>query len=343
MRNSVTKPLVTVPSAAGTITRLACAYAEAKGVEVADLLRRAGLSREQIDDKQARLEVRSQVSFLDLVAEAVGDNYLGFHLAQNYDLREGAFLYYVLASSDRLGEALRRGARYSSIVNEGIRLTLREGKWIDLVVEYVDVARPLERHQIEFLIVTVVRICRQITSRQLIPDAVCFAHPRKATSEMKSFFGSDPRFGAEVDAVTFSSSVRDIPAVNADPYLNDLLVKYFEEALALRKVSRKPFGLGVENALATLLPHGKVLKGEVARKLGVSQRTLARRLSSEGLTFAGVLQTLRSDLAKRHLKDQNLSVSTIAWLLGYQNVSAFTNAFKRWTGKPPRAIRRELQ
>jgi AraC-like DNA-binding protein len=343
MRNSVTTPPATGPSAAGTITRLACAHAEEKGVAVADLLRKADLSREQIDDKQARLEVRSQIRFLELVAEAVGDDYLGFHLAQNYDLREGGFLYYVLASSDRLGEALQRGARYSSVVNEGIRLTLREGKWIDLVVEYVGVARPLERHQIEFLIATVVRICRQITGRQLIPQAISFAHPRKATSEMKAFFGSDPRFGAEADAVIFSLSVREISAVNADPYLNDLLVKYFEEALACRKVGRKPFGLGVENALATLLPHGKGLKGEVARKLGVSQRTLARRLSSEGLTFAGVLQTLRSDLAKRHLRDQDLSVSMIAWLLGYQNVSAFTNAFKRWTGKPPRATRRELQ
>jgi AraC-like DNA-binding protein len=342
MGNFVTKTLATVPSAVGTITRLACACAEDEGVEVENLLQQAGLSREHIDDKQARLEVRSQIRFLDLVAKSVDDDHLGFHLARNYDLREGGFLYYVLASSDRLGKALQRGARYSSVVNEGIRLALREGKRIELVVEYVDVARPFERHQIEFLIVTVVRICRQITGRHLIPHDITFTHACKATSEMNTFFGREPRFGAETDAVTFSSSIRDIPAVNADPFLNDLLVKYFEETLARRKETRKSFGLGVENALATLLPHGKGLKAEVARKLGVSERTLARRLSSEGLTFAGVLQTLRSDLAKRHLDDQDLSVSVIAWMLGYQNVSAFTNAFKRWNGKPPRASRRAL-
>ena len=91
------------------------------------------------------------------------------------------------------------------------------------------------------------------------------------------------------------------------------------------------------------MPHGKAQAGKVARKLGMSQRTLARRLASEELRFAGVLQELRYDLARRHLADKELSISQIAWLLGYHNVSAFTNAFKRWTGKTPRVTRQKLQ
>jgi AraC-like DNA-binding protein len=89
-----------------------------------------------------------------------------------------------------------------------------------------------------------------------------------------------------------------------------------------------------------LLPHGKAQIREVAPKLGLSQRTLSRRLAAEGLTFAQVRQTLRADLADRHLADKDLSISKIAWLLGYQDVSGFSNAFKRWTGKAPRAMRR---
>jgi AraC-like DNA-binding protein len=116
------------------------------------------------------------------------------------------------------------------------------------------------------------------------------------------------------------------------------LIKYCEQALTARSTKQSSFGLNVENVIALRLPHGKA-RGEIARKLGVSQRTLARRLSSEGLTFASVLQRLKSDLAKRHLADETLSISEIAWLFGYQDVSAFTHAFKRWTGKAPRAIR----
>src|SRR5262245_43967314 len=104
----------------GVMTRLACIRAQEEGVEVAPLLRNAGLTQEQIDDPGARLDVRRQIKFLDFVAAELDDELLGFHLAQKYDLRMIGLLYYTQASSESIGEALRRGARYSSIVNEGI-------------------------------------------------------------------------------------------------------------------------------------------------------------------------------------------------------------------------------
>jgi AraC-like DNA-binding protein len=95
----------------------------------------------------------------------------------------------------------------------------------------------------------------------------------------------------------------------------------------------------VENAISSVLPHGKVLVEDVARSLRMSKRTLARRLSDEGLNFTEILQQLRRDLAVRYLDDRKLHVSKIAWLLGFHDVSAFTHAFKRWTGKTPRELR----
>ena len=187
---------------------------------------------------------------------------------------------------------------------------------------------------------TLVRICRQLTNRHVRPSRVSLTHRRKDDSaELRNFFGSDVKFGAAADEVAFSTSIKQMPVVGADPYLNELLIKYCEQALTARSSKRSSFGSNVENVIALHLPHGKARVGEIARKLGVSQRTLARRLSSEGLTFATVLQRLKSDLAKRHLADETLSISEIAWLLGYRDVSAFTHAFKRWTGRAPTAIR----
>jgi AraC-like DNA-binding protein len=71
----------------------------------------------------------------------------------------------------------------------------------------------------------------------------------------------------------------------------------------------------------------------------MSERTLARRLSDEGLNFTEILQQLRCELALRYLDDRKLHVSKIAWLLGFHEVGAFTHAFKRWTGKTPRRMR----
>ena len=121
-----------------------------------------------------------------------------------------------------------------------------------------------------------------------------FTHRRRNdTAELRTFFGSEVTFGAAVDEVIFPTSIKQMAVVDADPYLNDVLIKYCEQAIAARSTKRSSFGLNVENVIALHLPHGKAQAGEIARKLGVSQRTLARRLSSEGLTFAGVLQRLK--------------------------------------------------
>ena len=340
MRDSDGNDLDTFPSALGIVTRLACRRAEQEGVETGLLLRKAGLTQQQIDDPGTRLAVRNQIRFLDLAATTLKDNCLGLHLAQKFDLRMSGLFHYVLASSETLGEALQRGVRYSAIVNEGITLKLHEERETRINFEYAGVARHLDRHQIEFAMATFVRMCRQLTNRHLQANRVSFTHQRSDdTSEYRTFFGSDVSFGAAVDEVAFPASVRQIPILGADPYLNKLLISYCDQALSARSTRRNSFGSSVENVIALHLPHGKARVGEIARKLGVSQRTLARRLSSEGLTFASVLQRLKSDLAKRHLADETLSISEIAWLVGYQDVSAFTHAFKRWTGKAPSAIR----
>jgi AraC-like DNA-binding protein len=340
VRDSNGVELDTFPSAMGIMTRLACDRAKQEGVDVDALLHEAGLTHQQIDDPRIRLAVKAQIQFLELAAKTLRDDCLGFHLAQKFELRMIGLLHYVLASSGTLDEALQRAARYSAIVNEGITLRLHEGKSVGLNFEYDGVGRHTDCHQIEFAMVTLVRTCRQLTNRHLPASQVSFTHQRKKeVTEFRTFFGSEVTFGAAVDELAFSSSIRGMPIVGADHYLNDLLVEYCEEAISTRASKPSSFGRNVENAITLLLPHGKAQAPTVARKLGVSRRTLARRLASEKLTFARVVQQLKSDLAKRHLADASLSISEIAWLLGYQDVSAFTHAVKRWTGETPRAVR----
>ena len=130
-------------------------------------MRKAGLTRQQIDAPGTRLSVKSQIKFLELAATTLKDELLGFHLAQSVELRLMGLLYYVMASSEILEEALRRGARYSAIVNEGIVLKYREGRDVGIRFEYVGVPRHSDRHQIESSMVTLVRACRQLTNRHL--------------------------------------------------------------------------------------------------------------------------------------------------------------------------------
>ncbi len=183
-----------------------------------------------------------------------------------------------------------------------------------------------------------VRLCRQLTGLRLVPSRTRLTHRRsnQGGSELAAYFGGYITFGARADELTFVGGIQDMAVASADPYLNELLVANCEQALSHRPTNRGTFRSAVENAIVPLLPHGKVRASEIAARLGLSQRTSARRLALEGVTFSEVLESLRGDLARQYLSDPDLSISRIAWLLGYQEVSAFTHAFKRWTGKTPR-------
>jgi hypothetical protein len=187
----------TLPTASGGITRLAYVHAKQAGVELEPILKKAHLTLHDIENPDTRLRVRDQIRFLNLVAAAVQDDFLGFHLAQPYDLREMGWLYYVAASSDMMGDALKRGARYSTIVNEGISLKYIDNGDVGVTIDYVGVSRHLDRHQMEFLMTTLVRLCRQLTGLRLVPSRVRFAHHRESTpAEFVEFFGNGVEFGS---------------------------------------------------------------------------------------------------------------------------------------------------
>jgi len=329
-----------MPSATGGIARLVSARIRESGTELAPLLSKAGLTVEQIDDRNARIKVASQIKFLELSAVASQDDFLGFHLARDFDLREIGLLYYVLASSESLADALQKAERYSRIANEGVSLQVSQRRETAITLSHVGVERRSDRHHIEFWLTTLVRLCRKLTNRRLVPSHIRVVHNRAMTpAKVRSFLGCEIEFGSNVDEIIFPEAVQSMPSVSADPHLNELLIKYCDEALAHRISNRTSLRSSVENTIALLLPHGKARADEIARRLGMSHRTLARRLASEVLTLSGVLNELKVDLAESHLRDGNLPISEIAWLLGYREVSAFTHAFKRWTGMTPRQAR----
>jgi AraC-like DNA-binding protein len=328
-----------LPTASGTIARAAYARALQARLEVGPLLKSSSLTPQQIKNSQVRLPVTNQIKFLSLVAKALPDPFLGIRLAEGIELREMGLMYYVIASSETLGDALRRMARYSGITNEGVRITCHKGKEITVKFDYVGVSRLSDSQQIECFVAILLRLCRQLTGRSLSPLGIKFAHRRtELPAEIKKAFGCKVAFGSDADEVVYPRLADGIASVNADPYLNSLLVRYCEEALSNRRVRSRAWRLKVENAIVPLLPHGQAKMEEIAKSLGVSRRTLSRLLASEGCTFGGILDALRLDLAKSYLREQNQRTSEVAWLLGFSEVSAFSHACRRWTGKTPKQL-----
>jgi AraC-like DNA-binding protein len=332
-------PLSAVPSASGAAARMACKMVHAAGIPLAPLLEKAGLAADDIEDTSRRIEVSAQVKFLKVAADALQDDLLGFHLSQSFDLREAGLLYYIVASSDSFADAMRNAQRYTKIVNEGVEIKFEAGSAV-LTINYAGVERLSDRHQFEFWLYSMVRMCRQITGTRLAPRQFSFRHRGEETPpECRAFLGCEVTYGADADEIVLPSLVNTLPIIGADRYLHEMLVQYAEEALADRTPERTSVRSKVEHTIGPLLPHGKAKASTVAKELGVSHRTLARLLAAEGQTFSGILDQNKADLAKSYLTHGDLSISQIAWLLGYREVSTFTHAFKRWYGITPSELR----
>jgi AraC-like DNA-binding protein len=339
---TIGRRIAAVPTAAGLATRLAVAEVKRRGIDPGPLLARAGLSAIALDHG-GRVDVRSQIEFLELASRAVGDDFLGLTLAGQFDLRELGMLYYVAASSHRVGDALRRLERYVRVGNEAVIIRLHEGTTCRIKLSYSGVPRHLDRHQIEFFTLALVRLCRQLVGHKISPLGASFVHHSSGdTHRARDQLGCEVDFGATADELRFEPALLDRTLVDADPFLNRLMVEDCEQAMAPRPSNVSPFRTLVENSIAPLLPHAEASAKEVARSLGLSERTFARRLATEGLSFGAILDELRRDLAVRYLEEPGLQISQIAWLLGFHQPSALSHACHRWTGKSPLQYRRGL-
>lgn len=201
----------------------------------------------------------------------------------------------------------------------------------------------MDVHQIEFWMTYVLRLSRALTGRELVPSMVSFLHHREGdTAEMQRYYGCALMFGMARDCIVFDSAEAELPNVTADPFLHRFLLEYYDDAAARRHSGQSSLRTRVENAITSRLPNGTAIIGNIASDLGMSSRTLSRRLAEEGSSFSSILDDLRSSLANRYLLDSELSISQIAWLLGYTEVSSFAHAFQRWTGRSPTSARRQI-
>ncbi|MEQ1952426.1 AraC family transcriptional regulator [Mesorhizobium sp. CN2-181] len=336
------RKVAAVPTTAGLAARLALAALRARAVDPRPLLAQSGLTSAALSGGK-RVAAAAQIDFLDLASEAAGDAWFGLSLAETFDLREMGMFYYVAASSHTLGDALRRVERYVCVTNEALVARIQVDSACRVSLSFAGIARHRDRHHLEFLFLVLLRMCRQFVGQRIMPTGASFIHHRSGDlREVERRLGCGVQFGAYSDEMRFDAAVVKLPLVGDDPFLNELMVKSCEEAKTTRTSKPQPFRTVVENAIAPLLPHAEARSKIVAKRLGLSERTFARRLQAEELSFVEILDQLRRDLAVRYIEEPEIQISQIAWLLGFHHPSGMTHACQRWFGKSPLAYRRSL-
>jgi AraC-like DNA-binding protein len=339
-----------LPTAMGFAAKQAVVALRNRHVEIAPLLRRAGLSEHDFalaenDDNPTshRLSAVAQVKFLDYAAEAMNDSAFGLHLIEHTDPRDAGIYFYVASAAKDINEALGLYARYFRIVNEAVRLKLtRKPNGVALQVEFIGLPRHLARQTAEFGMAALLKGLRVIAGQNIHPTQVSFAHMRSSGGrEFERFYGCPVEFGASSDLFEFSNDAVAIPLLTADPKLLKALEPFCEMAAKERHTAAGTLRATVENEIEKWLPHSKAQKGTIAKAVALSTRTLSRKLADEGTTYEEVVDQLRRSLALQYVQEPSMSHSQIAWLLGYEGSSSFNHAFRRWTGRSPSAARNQ--
>ena len=332
-----------LPTATGFAAKQASAFRRQRNVALAPLLRRAGVSETDLEKRPLRISAIAQGKLLEYAAEALDDSAFGLHLAQQSNPREAGLLFYVASAAKTVAEALTLYARYCRIVNEAVRPKLtRSPEGLRAQLHFVGFPRHLTRHNIEFMAVASIKGLREMAGRDFRLPQVSFVHARNSDlREFERFFGCPVEFGALADQLDWSNETLALPLVTEDRYLLDALQPICDEAAKARNTPKGTLRASVENEVQKLLPHGSAERRTVAKALGMSTRTLSRRLAEEDTTFEDVVDRLRQSLALQYIKERELSLSQIAWLIGYEGSTSLNHAFRRWTGRSPSAMRSE--
>jgi AraC-like DNA-binding protein len=333
----------TLPSVTGFAARSTIVALRKRKIVIPPLLSRAGLSKRDFANQQHRISAAAQSKLLEYAAEALDDNAFGLHLAEQTNPRKAGLLFYVASSAKNVGEALALYERYCRIVNEAVRLNLmRAPDGVVVGIDFLGLSRRGIRQNAEFGIAVLLKALREAAGRDIRPSKVTFAFGRNSNlREFKRFYHCPIEFSASSDQLAFSNETLAVRLVTADRYLLKTLRSVCDEAAKKRGTAKGTLHASVENEVQKLLPDGKVSRRTIAEALALSERTLMRRLADEGTTYAEVVDQLRRSLALQYINDPGISVSQIAWLLGYEKPTSFNHAFTRWTGRSPSAARLE--
>lgn len=314
--------------------------AAARGVSAEELYGAVGLDPALLEDPDNRIPFAQFVALYEAGAALTGDDAFGLHVGETSTPELFDVLGYVIINSPTLGEALNRLVRYHTIWTDGALFGLGvSGGRASLTYEYAGGDGGRRRHDSEMTFSIAVSFARRVTGVDWAPREVSFRHAEPtSTAEHERIFRAPVRFGRPSNELILDSALLALPMARADAGLCDILDRQARELLA-RLPQQESLAHQVRGLLAEALKAGDPRLETLSQRLGVSPRTLQRRLREEGTSHQDLLDEVRSELSRRYLREPELAICEVAYLLGFSEPSAFHRAFRRWTGVTPRAFR----
>ena len=314
---------------------------ETYGLDGRELFLRAGLDPANLEEPSARYPYAAVRKLWELALQDTGDPCFALTAARQWHPSNFHALGYAWLASRSLKEALQRLIRYFRVVStdpEELSLIEHPDAYQFLIDNGSVVYRSLDE-EYDFFLAILLDACRLSLGEAFRARRVRMQRARPSCGDRyEAFFGGAVEFEAPEYSLFFDKPAleRLLPTGNAEvARANDQVILAY-----LAQLRRDDLVMRVKVALIERLPSGQVSKEQLSETLGVSLRTLQRKLRDEGTSFKQLLDETRQDLAQGYVRNPQVSIGEITYLLGFSEVSNFSRAFKRWTGLAPAEFRR---
>lgn len=317
-----------------------------RGKPVAELFACCGLSPSAPPNTEHHLSAENYLELWQLAMRLVQDPGFPVHVGAAFDVEALEAFGFLAMSCETLQDAYERTARVRSLYNVGSRWELQiEGDqlrmlWMPWPIKACSelARRSVNEYQVAEMLAS---ICK-MTERRWVPRRIAFRHsaPRDVSAHQE-LLGRAPEFSSAFDGFEADLAWLSEPLRAKNVKLRD----YFDKQCQLACqafAGDSPVTALVRQRLVASMDGGAPSMADVARSLGTSPRSLHRRLGDEGTRFNDLLDDVRRRFAEQYLARPRLAVTEVAYLVGFNDSSAFFKAFRRWTGVTPNQYRLSL-
>jgi AraC-like DNA-binding protein len=303
------------------------------GVSPLTVFNEAGLALRVFTNPENRIDYAALGRLLDASSRRTGCAHFGLLVGACFDTARLGILGELMRNAPSVGAALTGLAKHLHVHDRGaapVLINLSASQCLlGYSVYHHDLLDTSQIH--DTAMVMAYRMLEELCGPKWKPRRVHFSRARPdAIQAYRGLFKCNLRFDAQMPGVIFDRRWLEQPIVDADPAAHARIE-------AILSAAQIEMGLGeqVERILLRLLPDGLISAVSVSRELGISERSLRRRLEDEGSKLQQIISQTRYEIARQLLLSTHLSIAEIAASLQYQDTNAFSRAFKRWAGISP--------
>lgn len=316
-------------------------YLCAAGVAEAKIVEHTGVSPVLSENPDWRIPLNQYVRLWEYAIQVTGEHDLGLKLGTRKDFSDMGIVGHVVYNSEDLRTGLEQYVRLFDVVNDAVSLsfTVDDGRCsLSFIHKYPEhyCIPDIERSLVLALYRT-----RSWLGHELPLESVHLCHkPPEYVSTYRRLFGCPVYFNQSECRLVFSPRYLAMQPQKTNPYVRHAALQYANNLLT--RFSPQSLADRVKAYIYREIEQSEPTVDRIASRLNMSKQTLYRKLKTEGLFFQKLVETVRFDKARQMLSQSTLSTSEIALLLGFSELSAFSRAFKRWSGMSPKHYRQSL-